>query len=550
LSTSPTDTDAWKALTAHYAEVRDVHLRDLFAEDPERASRMTRRLDDLRVDFSKNRITDRTLELLLQLAEERDVPGWTEKMFSGEHINTTEDRAVLHVALRNRSNRPIRVDGKNVMPAVSAVLAKMRSFTERLRRGEHRGHTGETITDVVNLGIGGSDLGPHMVCEALRPYWKEGMRAHFVSNVDGAHLAQTLETLNPARTLFIVASKSFSTQETLTNARSARRWLVEKLGAEEAVGKHFVAVSTNHAAVKEFGIDPANVFELWDWVGGRYSLWSAIGLPIACVVGMDRFEALLAGAHAMDEHFRTAPLAENIPVISALIGVWYVNFFHAASFALLPYCEPLHLMPAWLQQADMESNGKRTRRDGDEVSGYYTGPIVWGQPGTNGQHAFFQLLHQGMPLVPCDFLAPVVSRYPMGDHHDKLLANLIAQTEALMIGRTEEEARAELEAAGADEATIARLLPHKVFPGNRPSTTILFRELTPETLGKLLALYEHRVFVQGVIWGVDSFDQWGVELGKTLAKRVLPELDGKETGDHDASTRALIGHVRAHRRSR
>ncbi|HJL14050.1 MAG TPA: glucose-6-phosphate isomerase [Sandaracinaceae bacterium LLY-WYZ-13_1] len=550
MSQSPTDADAWKALTAHYARVRELHLRDLFRDDPERARRMTFRLDDLYVDFSKHRVTDETLELLVQLAVERELPAWIEKMFTGERINATEGRAVLHVALRNRSNRPIRVDGKNVMPAVSAVLARMRSFTERLRSGEHRGHTDETITDVVNLGIGGSDLGPQLVAEALRPYWRDGMRAHFVSNVDGTHLAETLEGLDPARTLFVVASKSFSTQETLTNARSARRWLVEKLGAESAVAKHFVAVSTNHQAVKDFGIDPANVFEFWDWVGGRYSLWSAIGLPVACVIGMDRFEALLAGAHRMDEHFRTAPLAENIPVLSALIGLWYVNFFGAASFAVLPYDQSLRRLPAWLQQGDMESNGKRTRRDGEVVSGYYTGPIVFGEPGTNGQHAFFQLLHQGTRMVPCDFLAPVVSHHPLGDHHAKLLANLLAQTEALMIGRTEAEARAELEEAGLEEDAIARLVPHKVFPGNRPSTTMLFDRLTPETLGSILALYEHRIFVQGVIWGINSFDQWGVELGKKLAKRILPELGAtSEATEHDASTRALIDHVLASRRS-
>ena len=543
---SPIETAAWRALAAHRDELRGRELRALFSEDPERAERMRLVLDDLYVDYSKNRIVDRTLALLLELAEERDVAGWTARMFAGEPINVTEGRAVLHVALRNRSERPMCVDGADVMPLVRAVLTKMRAFSERLRSGAHAGFTGETITDVVNIGIGGSDLGPLMVCEALRPYWKEGLRAHFVSNVDGAHLAETLRDLDPARTLFIVASKTFTTQETLTNARSARAWLVDRLGSEDAVAKHFVAVSTNHRAVAEFGIDPANVFEFWDWVGGRYSLWSAIGLPIACVVGMDRFEELLEGAHRMDEHFRTAKLAENIPIVLALLGVWYASFLGACSFALLPYDQRLHRMPAWLQQGDMESNGKRTRRDGAVIDGYTTGPIVWGEPGTNGQHAFFQLLHQGTRLVPADFLAAIHGDDGLGDHHAKLLANLLAQTEALMVGKTEAEARAELTRAGMDEARIAALLPHKVFPGNRPSTTILFDRLDPRTLGSLLALYEHRIFVQGVIWGVNSFDQWGVELGKQLAARILPELSaGAPIGEHDASTRALIERVRS-----
>lgn len=543
---APTESAAWKALVSHRCELEHVHMRDLFRDDPSRAERMHLELDDLYVDYSKNRIVDRTLELLFELARERDLSGWIERMFAGERINTTEDRAVLHVALRNRSDRPMRVDGVDVMPNVRAVLAKMRAFTERLRGGQHLGFTGQTITDVVNIGIGGSDLGPLMVCEALRPYWKEGMRAHFVSNVDGAHLAQTLAELDPARTLFIVASKTFTTLETLTNARSAREWLVSRLGHEDAVAKHFVAVSTNHRAVAEFGIDQENVFEFWDWVGGRYSLWSAIGLPIACVIGMGRFEELLEGAHRMDEHFRSAPFAENIPVVLALIGLWYASFWNACSFALLPYDQRLHRMPAWLQQGDMESNGKRTRRDGSVIEGYTTGPIVWGEPGTNGQHAFFQLLHQGTRLVPADFLAAIRGDDGLGDHHAKLLANLLAQTEALMIGKTEAEARAELERSGMDEERIAALLPHKVFPGNRPSTTILFDRLDPRTLGSLLALYEHRIFVQGVIWGVNSFDQWGVELGKQLASRILPELEpGAPIGEHDASTRALIDRIRA-----
>lgn len=546
--TSPLRTAAWKALETHRAELDGVSMRALFEQDPGRAARMRLVLDDIYVDFSKNRAVERTLSLLMQLAEERELGRWIEWMFAGEPINATEGRAVLHVALRNTSGRPMRVAGQDVMPEVRAVLSKMRAFTERLRSGAHRGLTGETITDVVNIGIGGSDLGPLMVCEALRPYWKDGMRAHFVSNIDGAHLAATLQHLDPARTVFIVASKTFTTLETLTNAHSARRWLIEALGDEAAVAKHFVAVSTNHRAVQEFGIDPNNVFEFWDWVGGRYSLWSAIGLSIACVIGMDHFEALLDGAHRMDEHFRTAPLAENIPVVLAMLGVWYANFYGACSFALLPYDQRLHRMPAWLQQGDMESNGKRTRRDGAVIDDYTTGPIVWGEPGTNGQHAFFQLLHQGTRLVPADFLAAIHGDDDLGDHHDKLLANLLAQTEALMVGKTEAEARVELERAGMSAEEIAALLPHKVFPGDRPSNTILFDRLDPRTLGSLLALYEHRIFVQGVIWGVNSFDQWGVELGKQLAARILPELTGgAEAGAHDASTRALIARIRARR---
>ncbi len=544
---SPTSTAAWKALAAHHAVLRDQHLRELFRADPGRAERLTHTLGDLRVDLSKNRITDETLALLVRLAEERELQRWIERMFAGEAINATEGRAVLHVALRNRSERPIEVDGRDVMPAVRAVLAKMRAFTERLRGGELRGYTGERITDVVNVGIGGSDLGPAMVCEALRPYWRDDLRAHFVSNVDGSHLGETLRHLDPARTLFLVASKTFTTLETLTNARSARRWLVDRLGSERAVASHFVAISTNHEAVEAFGIDPANVFELWDWVGGRYSLWSAIGLPIACAVGMDRFEELLEGAHFVDEHFRSAPVAENVPALLALIGIWYRDFFGASSFAVLPYDQLLHRMPAWLQQGDMESNGKSTRRDGSPVD-CPTGPIVWGEPGTNGQHAFFQLLHQGTELVPCDFLAPLFSQHPIGDHHDKLLANLLAQTEALMIGKSEEEVRAELAKSGVEGARADALAPHKVFPGNRPSTTILFDRLDPRTLGSLLAVYEHRIFVQGVIWGVNSFDQWGVELGKQLASRILPELTGEaEVGAHDASTGALVRYVRERR---
>jgi glucose-6-phosphate isomerase len=544
---SPTGTNAWRALTDHRKAIEGTHLRDLFKSDSARAQRMSVEVGPLFCDYSKNRIDDKTLGLLFGLAREREIERWIARMFAGEKINVTEGRAVLHVALRNMSERPIFVDGSDVMPGVRAVLAKMRAFTEKIRNGQFRGATGQPILDVVNIGIGGSDLGPLMVCEALHPYREEGMRAHFVSNVDGAHLGRTLRDLDPAQTLFIVASKTFTTQETLTNAHSARKWLVDAHG-EAAVRSHFVAVSTNEKAVKEFGIDPANMFEFWDWVGGRYSLWSAIGLPIACLIGMDAFEELLEGAHAMDEHFRAAPLERNLPVILALIGVWYASFLGAESFALLPYDQSLHRMPAWLQQGDMESNGKRVRRGGRPID-YTTGPIVWGEPGTNGQHAFFQLLHQGTHLVPADFIAPLRSQYPLGDHHDKLLANLFAQTEALMIGKTLEQAKAELVQQGLPPDKIESLAPHKVFPGNRPTTTILFRELDPSTLGALLALYEHRIFVQGLIWGVNSFDQWGVELGKQLAGRILPELSSTASLDHhDASTAQLIARARAARR--
>ena len=462
-------------------------------------------------------------------------------MFDGERINVTEDRAVLHTALRNRSDRAVRVDGEDVMPGVRAVLGKMRSFTDGVRSGQWTGHTERRISDVVNIGIGGSDLGPVMVTEALRPYWQEGLAVHFVSNVDGTQIAETLRRLDPATTLFIVASKTLTTQETLTNAHTARAWLVDGLGTDAAVARHFVALSTNRAEVVRFGIDPENMFEFWDWVGGRYSLWSAIGLSIACVVGMDRFEALLQGAHDVDEHFRTAPPKENIPVLMALLGVWYHNYWGAESHAILPYDQSLHRFAAYLQQGDMESNGKRVDRAGRTIDGYTTGPVIWGEPGTNGQHAFFQLLHQGTRLVPADFLAPARSHHPLGDHHRILLANFFAQTEALMRGRTEAEARAELEARGLAPEAVDRLAPHKTFPGNRPTTSILFQHLDPRTLGRLIALYEHKIFVQGILWDVNSFDQWGVELGKQLAGAILPELADDEPVDgHDPSTNGLI----------
>ncbi|MCP3956508.1 MAG: glucose-6-phosphate isomerase [bacterium] len=538
--TALTKYPVYPRLARHRQALANVHLRELFESDPGRFERFSVEACDLLLDFSKNLITAETLELLVQLAEEAGLGDAIRRMFAGEKLNATEDRAVLHVALRNRSNRPIEVDGENVMPAVDAVLAKMRRFSDAVGDGTWRGHTGERVRDVVNIGIGGSDLGPQMVAEALKPYWREGLRARFVSNVDGTHLAETLAEVRPETTLFLVASKTFTTQETLANARSAREWLVGELGEEAAVARHFAALSTNTRAVAEFGIDPANMFELWDWVGGRYSCWSAIGLPVACVIGMDRFEEFLAGGHAVDEHFRTAPFERNLPVIMALLGVWYGQFFDAHAHAVLPYDQYLHRFAAHLQQLDMESNGKGVDLDGRRV-GHHTGPVVFGEPGTNGQHAFYQLIHQGTRLIPADFIAPAVSHNPLGDHHRILLANFFAQTEALMRGKTEEEARAELEAAGLPSAEVDRLAPHKVFRGNRPTSSILIPKLTPKALGQLLAIYEHKVFAQGVIWNVNSFDQWGVELGKQLATKILPELEGDaEVESHDASTNGLI----------
>jgi glucose-6-phosphate isomerase len=535
-----------QALARHFESVRGQHLRDLFAQDPQRFERFSLRFHDLLIDYSKHRVTAETMRLLFALARARGVERLRDAMFGGEKINLTEGRAVLHVALRNRSNRPILVDGKDVMPEVNGVLARLRAFTEEVRSGSWKGATGEQITDIVNIGIGGSDLGPVMVTEALRPYWQQGLSLHFVSNVDGTHLAEALKKVKPERTLFVVASKTFTTQETLMNARSARAWLVEKLG-EAAVPRHFVAVSTAAKEVSAFGIDLKNMFGFWDWVGGRYSLWSAIGLPIALAVGMDRFEELLAGAHDVDEAFRTRPLEENPPVILALLGIWYGGFFGAETHALLPYDQYLHRFPAYFQQGDMESNGKRVTRGGQEIANYATGPVVWGEPGTNGQHAFYQLIHQGTRLVPADFLAPARSQNPLGRHHTVLLANFLAQTEALAFGKTAAEAKAELEAQGLPADKVAALLPHKVFPGNRPSTTLLFDLLDARTLGRLIALYEHKIFVQGAIWDINSFDQWGVELGKQLAKKIEPELDGAAPGRHDSSTLGLLAELRRRR---
>lgn len=540
------ETQAWQALVRHHEALVPLHMRDLFAQDSERFQRFSMNVGPLLLDYSKNRITQETLDLLLALAEEAQVPRWIERMFAGDKINTTEHRAVLHVALRNRSNRPIRVEGHDVMAGVNEVLARMARFVDAVRSQQWRGYTGEPIRDVVNLGIGGSDLGPLMVTEALRPYGSDELCVHFVSNVDGTHISETLRRLDPRTTLFVVASKTFTTQETLTNAHTAKEWLLAACTDPASIAKHFVAISTNGPEVQDFGIDLDHMFEFWDWVGGRYSLWSAIGLSIALFIGMERFEELLAGAHAMDEHFRTVPLAQNMPVVLALLGIWYINFFGSETHAILPYDQYLHRFAAYFQQGDMESNGKRITRSGEPVA-YATGPVIWGEPGTNGQHAFFQLLHQGTRLIPADFLAPMETHNPVGEHHRILLSNFFAQTEALMRGKTEAEVRDELTRQGLAGEDLEALLPHKEFPGNRPTNSILFPKLTPNVLGHLIALYEHKIFVQGTIWGINSFDQWGVELGKQLAKKILSELDAQSSAhDHDASTNGLINHYKAH----
>ncbi len=538
--TALTNLSAWHFLQEHCRKTEKQHLRSLFDQDPDRWQRFSFHIDDILFDFSKQRFTNTTLELLLDLARQSDLTSKINRMFAGEKINVTENRAVLHTALRNRSNRSVMVDGKDVMPEVNAVLAQMRAFSDRVRHGEWRGATGKKICAIVNIGIGGSDLGPLMVTEALKPYRHERLKVHFISNVDATHLCDTLRDLNPETTLFLIASKTFTTQETMTNALSARRWLIEQLGDERAVASHFVAISTNQEKVSEFGIDPENMFVFWDWVGGRYSLWSAIGLSIALYVGMDQFEQLLAGAHLADEHFRTQSLDRNIPVLMALIGIWNNNFLGADSLAILPYDQSLHRFPAYLQQADMESNGKRATLSGESVD-YSTGPVIWGEPGTNGQHAFYQLIHQGTKLVPTDFIAAVESHNPLGEHQQILLSNFIAQPEALMRGKTTAEARQEMEAEGLNEDEISLLLPHKVFPGNRPSTSILMRKLSPRALGILIAVYEHKIFTQGAIWNLNPFDQWGVELGKQLAKSIFADLKTAEpTTSHDSSTNALI----------
>jgi len=539
-----TETSPWKALAAHYREIRDVNMRELFAADPDRFSRFSLELEDLLFDYSKNRIDETSIRLLMDLARASGVGETARAMFSGEKINWTEGRAVLHVALRNRTGTPIEVDGEDVMPGVNAVLQKMKGFSEAVRSGRWLGFTGRPITSVVNIGIGGSDLGPAMICEALTPYC-DGPQVRFISNVDATDFVEKTRDLDPAETLFVVASKTFTTSETMTNAHTARRWLVDALGDEAAVARHFVALSTNREAVEAFGIAPESIFEFWDWVGGRYSSWSAIGLTVALAVGFAGFEELLEGAHVVDRHFIEAPPEENIPVLMAMLGIWYRNFFGASTRAVLPYDQYLRRFPAYLQQADMESNGKSIDRDGCRV-GYATGPVIWGEAGTNGQHAFYQLIHQGTELVPCDFIGVINSHNPIGDHQQKLVANCFAQTEALMQGRTADEVEADLRIQGLDHEEIQELLPHKVFAGNRPTNTILIDRVTPRSLGMLIALYEHEIFVQGVVWRVNSFDQWGVELGKVLAGNILGEekelLAGREVDldHHDSSTRALI----------
>jgi glucose-6-phosphate isomerase len=537
---NPIMTKSWQSLNRHYAKMKKIHMQTLFAEDPQRFNKFSRRFNDMLIDFSKNRITEETLKLLIALTKECDVKSAIEKMFSGEKINETENRAVLHIALRNRNNAPISVDGKDVMPEVNAVLRKMKVFSDRLNIGDWKGYTGKKITDIVNIGIGGSDLGPAMVTQALKPYAKDGLAVHFVSNIDGTHLAETLKPLNPDTTLFMIASKTFTTQETMTNAFSARQWFLNKAADPANVARHFVAISTNAPAVEKFGIDRDNMFIFWDWVGGRYSLWSAIGLSIACYIGYENFAELLQGAFEMDQHFKTAPFESNIPVILALIGIWYNNFFGAQTEAILPYDQYMHRFPAYFQQGNMESNGKSNDRNGQKVD-YQTGPIIWGEPGTNGQHAFYQLIHQGTRIIPADFLAPAISHNPLGEHHQILLTNFFAQTEALLDGKTKEAVTAELKKEGKTAKEIQQLLPHKMFEGNRPTNSILFKKLTPKVLGSLIAMYEHKIFVQGVIWNIFSFDQWGVELGKQLAGKILPELaDDKPVNTHDSSTNGLI----------
>ncbi|TCL05701.1 glucose-6-phosphate isomerase [Sodalis ligni] len=545
---NPIHTAAWKALQQHYDQMKNVKISDLFAQDSDRFSKFSATFDDqMLVDFSKNRITGETLAKLQDLAKECDLSGAIKSMFSGEKINRTEDRAVLHVALRNRSNTPIIVDGKDVMPDVNAVLAKMKQFCERVISGAWLGYTGKPITDVVNIGIGGSDLGPYMATEALRPF-KNHLSMHYVSNVDGTHIAETVKYLDPATTLFLVASKTFTTQETMTNAHSARDWFLAAAGDGKHVAKHFAALSTNGKAVSEFGIDTDNMFEFWDWVGGRYSLWSAIGLSIALSVGFDNFEQLLSGAHAMDRHFAQTPAEQNLPVLLALIGLWYNNFYGTETEAILPYDQYMHRFAAYFQQGNMESNGKYVDRNGQPVT-YQTGPIIWGEPGTNGQHAFYQLIHQGTKIVPCDFIAPAISHNPLSDHHAKLLSNFFAQTEALAFGKSLQVVEDEFAAAGKTPEQVTHVAPFKVFEGNRPTNSILLKEITPYSLGALIALYEHKIFTQGVIMNIYTFDQWGVELGKQLASRILPELAADDhVTSHDSSTNGLINRFKAWRR--
>ena len=538
---NPTTTKAWQALQQHYdTEMKQVHMRQLFKDDPERFSKFSYCMDNLLVDLSKNIITEKTRQLLLQLADDCRLKDGIEAMFGGELINHTEGRAVLHTALRNLTDQPVSTEGKDVMPEVRDVLSKMKAFCAKVHSGEWKGFTGKPIRYIVNIGIGGSDLGPLMVTEALKHYWVDGIQPFFVSNVDGTHIVETLKKVDPEQTLFLVASKTFTTQETMTNALTAREWFLKTAGDEAHVAKHFAALSTNEKAVVAFGIEKENMFGFWDWVGGRYSLWSAIGLSIALTVGYDHFHSLLAGANKMDLHFRNTPFEQNIPVLLALTGIWYTNFFGTQTEAILPYDQYMHRFAAYFQQGNMESNGKSVDRNGQRVN-YSTGPVIWGEPGTNGQHAFYQLIHQGTPIIPCDFIAPAISQNPVGDHHQKLMSNFFAQTEALMNGKTSEEAKAELVKAGMDSTKVDELVPFKAFAGNRPTNSILVKEIDAFALGQLIAMYEHKIFVQGVIWNIYSFDQWGVELGKQLANKILPELGGDEkVQGHDSSTNGLI----------
>jgi glucose-6-phosphate isomerase len=546
---NPTSTQSWFLLKKHHEEeMNRVHMRDLFAADPERFNHFSVKLgDDFLFDYSKNILKPKTLQLLLQLADETGVANAIEQLFTGVAINETENRPVLHTALRNFSGNAVEVDGKDVMPSIQKVLAHMQSFCNRIHAGEWKGYTGKPIRYIVNIGIGGSDLGPVMVTEALRPYWKAGIQTYFVSNVDGSHIAETLQKVTADETLFLIASKTFTTQETMTNAQTAREWFLQQAIDPAHIAQHFVALSTNEKAVNQFGIHPDNRFEFWDWVGGRYSLWSAIGLSIALTIGYDYFDQLLRGAYEGDVHFRNEKFERNIPVLMAIIGIWYTNFFGAQTEVILPYDQYLHRFPAYLQQANMESNGKYIDRNGNEVS-YTTGPVIWGEPGTNGQHAFYQLLHQGTPMIPADFIAPAISHHPIGNHHLQLLSHFFAQTEAMLNGKTETEVISELTAAGLSEAAIKRITPFKVFTGNKPTNSILVQQITPHTLGKLIAIYEHKIFVQGVIWNIFSFDQWGVELGKQLAGKILPELAGEtQSQAHDASTLGLMQACKAFR---
>ena len=541
-----TTTQAYKYLTDHYIDIVQQSLKEMFEADSERFDKFSLRFEEILLDYSKNRINDETIALLIQLAKECKLNDAIKAMFSGEVINVTEGRPVLHIALRNQSNTPILVDGKDVMPDVNRVLNQMKAFSEAIISGSWKGYTGKAITDVVNIGIGGSDLGPVMVTEALKHY-KNHLNMHFVSNVDGTHIVETLKGLNPETTLFLIASKTFTTQETMANAHSARDWFITSGAKDEDVAKHFAALSTNSEGVSKFGIDTKNMFEFWDWVGGRYSLWSAIGLSITLSIGFENFTELLAGAHAMDNHFKSAELNDNLPAILGLVGIWYNNFFDAETNAILPYDQYMHRFAAYFQQGDMESNGKHVDRNGKHVE-YSTGPIIWGEPGTNGQHAFYQLIHQGTKLIPCDFIAPAQSHNPLGEHHAMLLSNFFAQTEALMNGKTHEEVVAELQKAGKSPAEIEKLAPFKEFEGNRPTNSILVKMITPRTLGSMIAMYEHKIFVQGIIWNIYSFDQWGVELGKQLAGKILPELrNNDKITSHDSSTNGLINQYKAWR---